>query len=99
MRRLLALVSRRTKTKRRSRPQVVEMCYQRTKNFEKLSFLYLITGNIVKLRKMLKIAEMRGDAMGRFHNALYLGDAEDRVALLSGASRRSTQTIVVARCC
>ena len=25
--------------------QVVEMCYQRTKNFDKLSFLYLITGN------------------------------------------------------
>jgi hypothetical protein len=24
--------------------QVVEMCYQRTKNFDKLSFLYLITG-------------------------------------------------------
>ena len=35
------------------------MAYQRTKNFERLSFLYLITGNIDKLRKMLKIAEMR----------------------------------------
>ncbi len=39
--------------------QVVEMAYQRTKNFERLSFLYLITGNVDKLRKMLKIAEMR----------------------------------------
>ena len=37
--------------------QVVEMCYQRTKNFDKLSFLYLITGNLEKLRKMVKIAE------------------------------------------
>ena len=27
----------------------------------RLSFLYLITGNIDKLRKMLKIAEMRAD--------------------------------------
>ena len=26
------------------------MCYQRTKNFDKLSFLYLITGNTDKLR-------------------------------------------------
>jgi hypothetical protein len=29
--------------------QVVEMCYQRTKNFDKLSFLYLITGGAIKL--------------------------------------------------
>lgn len=35
--------------------QVVEMCYQRTKNFDKLTFLYLITGNLAKLRKMMKI--------------------------------------------
>lgn len=62
--------------------QVVEMAYQRTKDMEKLSFLYLITGNIEKLRKMLKIAEMRSDVMGRFHNALYLGEVADRVRLL-----------------
>ena len=37
--------------------QIVEMCYQRTKNFDKLSFLYLITGNLEKLRKMMKIGE------------------------------------------
>ena len=35
-----------------------------------LSFLYLITGNLEKLQKMLKIADMRHDVMGRFHNAL-----------------------------
>lgn len=35
--------------------QVVEMAYQRTKNFDKLSFLYLITGNLEKLAKMTKI--------------------------------------------
>jgi hypothetical protein len=29
--------------------QVIEMCYQRTKNFDKLSFLYLITGGAIKL--------------------------------------------------
>lgn len=37
--------------------QIVEMCYQRTKNFDRLSFLYLITGNLEKLRKMMKIGE------------------------------------------
>ena len=66
---------------------VVEMAYQRTKDFEKLSFLYLITGNIEKLKKMLKIAEMRGDIMARFHNALYLGDVPERVKILVDAGQ------------
>eukprot|EP00741_Cyanophora_paradoxa_P009442 tig00000144_g9146.t1 len=66
---------------------VVEMCYQRTKNFERLSFLYLITGNVDKLRKMLKIAEMRGDVMGRFQNALYIGDVAERLAVLEQAGQ------------
>ena len=65
--------------------QIVEMAYQRTKNMERLSFLYAITGNTDKLRKMLKIAEMRGDVMSRFHNALYLGDVGERVKLLTEA--------------
>ena len=36
---------------------------------------------------MLKIAEMRSDQMGRFHNALYLGDVRERFRILeeSGA--------------
>jgi len=62
--------------------QVVEMAYQRTKNFERLSFLYLISGNTDKLRKMLKIAEMRQDVMARFHNSLFLGDVNERVRVL-----------------
>ena len=41
------------------------MAYQHTKNFEKLSFLYLITGNTNKLRKMCKIAEHRQDVMSQ----------------------------------
>jgi coatomer protein complex subunit alpha (xenin) len=28
---------------------------------------------------MLKIAEMRGDVMGRFHNAMFLGDVHEQV--------------------
>ena len=67
--------------------QVVENSYQKTKDMERLSFLYLITGNITKLRKMLTIAEMRSDVMGRFHNALYLGDVGERVKLLTEAGQ------------
>ncbi|KAF6161820.1 hypothetical protein GIB67_008581 [Kingdonia uniflora] len=61
---------------------IVEYAYQRTKNFERLSFLYLVTGNMDKLSKMLKIAEVKNDVMGQFHNALYLGDIHERVKIL-----------------
>lgn len=58
------------------------MSYQRTKDFDRLSFLYMLTGDTEKLRKMLKIANMRQDTMGRYHNALMLGDASERVKVL-----------------
>ena len=48
-------------------------------------FLYLITGNPEKLAKMLKIAEMRSDVMGQFHNALYTGDVRERCKILEQA--------------
>ncbi|KAH7575011.1 hypothetical protein ACOSP7_005567 [Xanthoceras sorbifolium] len=64
---------------------IVEYAYQRTKNFERLSFLYLVTGNMEKLSKMLKIAEVKNDVMGQFHNALYLGDVQERVKILENA--------------
>ena len=70
--------------------------YQRTKNFERLSFLYLITGNTEKLRKMLKIAEMRKDAMSRFHNALYLGNVEERIDVLERTAGQQGLAYVLA---
>mmetsp|Transcript_23313 Transcript_23313/g.51496 ORF Transcript_23313/g.51496 Transcript_23313/m.51496 type:complete len:1215 (-) Transcript_23313:268-3912(-) len=68
---------------RQGNQQIVEMVYQKTKNFDALSFLYLITGNIAKLKKMLKIAEMRGDVMSRFNNAIMLGNIEERVKIMA----------------
>lgn len=62
--------------------QLVEKAYQQTKNFDKLSFLYLATGSTDKLRKMQKIADARGDPMSRFHNALFAGDVPGRIAVL-----------------
>jgi coatomer protein complex subunit alpha (xenin) len=81
---------------RQGNHEVVEMSYQKTKEFERLSFLYLLTGNTEKLRKMLKIAEMRGDAMSRFHNALFLGDAEERVKVLESTNQLSLAYITAA---
>ena len=65
------------------------MCYQRTKNFDKLSFLYLITGNLEKLRKMMKIAEIRKDVSGHFQSALYLGLITERMKILKVSFIRS----------
>jgi coatomer protein complex subunit alpha (xenin) len=67
--------------------QIVEMCYQHTRHFEKLSFLYLLTGNTDNLRKMARIAEVRGDVQSQFHNALMLGSVETRVSVLERAGQ------------
>ena len=77
-------------------PQVLEMCYQKTKNFDKLSFLYLITGNLDKLKKMMMIAEIRKDTSGQFQNALYLGDVEERVKILQGCGQTSLAYLTAA---
>ncbi|EGN92902.1 hypothetical protein SERLA73DRAFT_65083 [Serpula lacrymans var. lacrymans S7.3] len=61
---------------------IVEKAYQQTKNFDRLSFLYLATGSTDKLSKMQKIADARGDPMSKFHNALYAGDVHGRVTVL-----------------
>ena len=61
--------------------QIVEMTYQKLRNFDKLSFLYLATGNQEKLQRMAKIAEHRGDMTSRFQNALYLGDVQNRIEM------------------
>ncbi|KAJ3217193.1 hypothetical protein HDU67_008322 [Dinochytrium kinnereticum] len=71
-----------TEALRQGNLQIVETAYRRVKNFDKLSFLYLVTGNREKLKKMLKIAEVRGDTMSRYHNSLYLGDVEEQIRLL-----------------
>lgn len=62
---------------------VVEMVYQKTENFDALSFLYLVTGNVVKLRKMLRLAEIRNDVMSRFNTSLMLGSVEERVKIMA----------------
>lgn len=61
--------------------QIVETTYQKQRNFDKLSFLYLCTGDQEKLNRMAKIAEHRGDFTSRFQNALYLGDVETRIQM------------------
>lgn len=76
--------------------QVVEMCYQRTKNFDKLSFLYLITGNLDKLKKMNKIAEIRKDVSAQYQGALLLGDVKERISILKNCGQHSLAYLTAA---
>lgn len=76
--------------------QVVEMCYQRTKSFDKLSFLYLITGNLEKLKKMNKIAEIRKDVSAQYHGALLLGDVKERYSILKNCNQKSLAYLTAA---
>ncbi|KAK3052656.1 hypothetical protein LTR09_006137 [Extremus antarcticus] len=61
--------------------QVVEMTYQKLRSFDKLSFLYLATGDQEKLQRMAKIADHRGDMISRYQNSLYLGDVQNRIEM------------------
>ncbi|RQM07621.1 hypothetical protein DH86_00002091, partial [Scytalidium sp. 3C] len=61
--------------------QIVESAYQKLRQFDKLSFLYLVTGDEAKLTRMAAIADRRGDFTSRFQNALYLGDVNDRIQM------------------
>lgn len=65
--------------------QIVEMVYQKSRQFDKLSFLYLATGDREKLMRMAKIAEHRGDFASRFQNALYLDNVEERIQMFKQA--------------
>lgn len=40
------------------------------------------------MSKMQKIADVRGDPMSRFHNAIYAGDVAGRIAVLRDVGLR-----------
>ncbi|KAG0944304.1 hypothetical protein G6F57_008410 [Rhizopus arrhizus] len=62
--------------------KIVELCYQRIKKMDKLSFLYLLEGNQTNLYKMLEISKLQKDPMQQFQNTVYLENLEDRIQLL-----------------
>uniref|UniRef100_A0A914ZVK8 Coatomer subunit alpha n=1 Tax=Parascaris univalens TaxID=6257 RepID=A0A914ZVK8_PARUN len=76
--------------------QMVEMSYQRTKDFQKLAFLYVITGNMEKLQKMMKIAQIRKDSHGQYETALFLGDVRERINVLKDVGQTSLAYLTAA---
>lgn len=65
--------------------EIAELVYQKQSQFDKLSFLYLITGNEQNLKKMATIANHRGDTNAQFTSGIYLGDANERIEVLRAA--------------
>lgn len=68
---------------RQGNHQLVEFALQQNREYEKLSFQYLVTGKYEKLKKMVAIAKQRGDVQSRFQNALILGNVNERIELLA----------------
>ncbi|XBW35964.1 hypothetical protein QEN19_001537 [Hanseniaspora menglaensis] len=58
--------------------KVYEQALQQLQEFDKLSFLYLSTGNTKKLGMMSKIGERRNDLGSILLNSFYLDDVEKR---------------------
>jgi coatomer subunit alpha len=73
---------------RQGNHQIVEVSYQKTKTYDKLAFLYMLTGNSGRLEKMLNFAQNKNDVMSRFQIALYLGDIHERIRILAEVGLR-----------
>eukprot|EP00042_Codosiga_hollandica_P036250 m.274726 g.274726 ORF g.274726 m.274726 type:complete len:1165 (-) comp54837_c0_seq6:8-3502(-) len=67
--------------------QTAELAYQRARDYSRLAYLYFYTGNLQKLRSMLKIAELRKDIQSRACVSILLGDVKSLAdSLLAGGS-------------
>lgn len=66
---------------------ILEDVYQKQRAFDKLAFLYLITGNRSRLQKMEEIADARGDTLARFQTSIFLNSVENRAQLLREAGQ------------
>ncbi len=66
--------------------QIAEMCYQKMLAFDKLTFLYTLTGNLPKLEKIMNLAKNKlNDPMLQYQTALLTGDIPSQVKLLAEA--------------
>lgn len=81
---------------RQGNHEIVELCYQHMHAFDHLAFLYVVTGDSEKLRKMMRIAELRQDIMNQFQTALFLGDVAARVAILQQTGQTSLAYLTAA---
>ncbi|CAI4305480.1 BGN_3a_G0007250.mRNA.1.CDS.1 [Saccharomyces cerevisiae] len=62
---------------------LAEMIYQTQHSFDKLSFLYLVTGDVNKLSKMQNIAQTREDFGSMLLNTFYNNSTKERSSILA----------------
>lgn len=62
---------------------LVELGYQESENFQKLSFLHLLNGNLDGLEEVETHAAEHDDKLSQFNISLYKGDIKKRIKLLS----------------
>eukprot|EP01130_Rhizamoeba_saxonica_P011528 TRINITY_DN478_c0_g2_i2.p1 TRINITY_DN478_c0_g2~~TRINITY_DN478_c0_g2_i2.p1 ORF type:complete len:920 (-),score=220.57 TRINITY_DN478_c0_g2_i2:701-3460(-) len=68
--------------------EIVERCYRKTLAFEQLSFLYLVTGNLTSLNRMVGLAvEKRNNLDAAYQTAVLSGNVEDRIRILVGTGQ------------
>ncbi|ETO16724.1 hypothetical protein RFI_20614 [Reticulomyxa filosa] len=62
--------------------QFVTEAYKKTRNFEKLMYLFLLTGDFPMMDKLADIAKQKDDKTMRYHISLFNGNVKDRISAL-----------------
>ena len=62
---------------------IVEYCYVRSQNLDKLIFFYLITGKFDKLKKLETLLKDKSENSRKFLNVLYLVNHNEKIRILS----------------
>jgi len=67
--------------------QFVTEAYKQTRNFEKLMYLFLLTGDFPMLEKLADISKQRDDKIMRYHISLFNGNVKERINALSDSGQ------------
>ena len=62
---------------------IVEYCYVRSQNLDKLLFFYLLTGKFDKLKKLENVLKDKGENSRKFLNLIYLANHNEKIKMLS----------------
>ena len=68
---------------KRGNIKIAETCYQKMLAFDKLIFLYILTGNLQKLERIMNMAKTKlKDQMLEYQSAMLIGNVANQVKLL-----------------
>lgn len=68
--------------------KIAETAFQKSKNLQSLNVLYLVTGNMENLSKMIPIYISLNDYSSAYVNALIVGDTALQIDILSKTKKR-----------